>query len=224
MSRLLKPIKVKDPQGIINLIIDDINEIRKGAIVLDTKIGNKEYGYIHIVAVNEKKQGMFFFINPSGLEIEFLQFFKCLCWYKENINLFKKLYTGIIDFTQPPLILFMAPYFSASIQRVLYNVIDGEVTLLKFSCFQEGEEEKVFIERITGLIEKQKDPLHQKHTPDQKDTPALKEKEESVTESAPVETEAPSKKKDQPNLEKFRQEVGIDLSEISDKELLMLLE
>ena len=137
MSRILQPMLIDHPQKLREIIISDIDEIQKGAVVLDTIVGNEEYGYIDLVATNETKSGMFFFLNSSGQEADFLMSFKCLQWFQENQNIFQKLYAGKIDFTYHPTILFIAPHFTSSIQKVLLNLKEGRIVLLKYHCFHE---------------------------------------------------------------------------------------
>ena len=63
MSRILQSRQIDHPQQLMEIVVDGIGEIQKGAIVLDTTVGNEEYGYIDIVAANETKRKSAFFIS-----------------------------------------------------------------------------------------------------------------------------------------------------------------
>ena len=156
MSRLLHSSQIDHPQQLMEIIVDDIGEIQKGAIVLDTAVGNEEYGYIDIVAADETKRGMFFFLNFSGNEMHFLSSLKCLQWVRENQTVFHKLYAGKINFAPPAAILFIAPHFTPSMQKVLLNLKEGRVVLLRYNCFQDEKETKLFLEKIADSLENEK--------------------------------------------------------------------
>ena len=140
MSRILQSSHIDHPQELMEIVVDGIGEIHKGAIVLDTTVGNEEYGYIDVVAVNEKKKGMFYFLNFSGHEAYFLNCLKCLQWIRENQTIFHKLYAGKIDFDLPATILFIAPYFTPSMQKVLLNLKESRIVLLRYNCFHDEKE------------------------------------------------------------------------------------
>lgn len=212
MSRILQPLPIEHPQELREIVMDGIDEIQKGAIVLDTNIGNEEYGYIDLVAANETKRGMLFFLNSSGQEVDFLGPFKCLNWFQENQNIFQKLYAGKIDFNYPPNILFIAPHFTPSIQKVLLNLKKGRVVLLKYNCFHDGQEMKIILEKIADSLEDE----------GKEDTPQLTGEACSNSHQEEVPPLTPQKPKIE--LDKFRQELSIDISNISDQELSELLE
>ena len=156
MSRILQSISIDYPQKLLEIIVEDIDEIQKGAVVLDTTVGNEEYGYIDIVAANETKRGMFFFLNSSNQEADFLRSLKCLQWVQENKGIFQKLYGEKIDFDYTPNILFLAPCFSPSMQKVLLNLKVGRIVLLKYNCFQDEDQTKIFLEKIADSLEEEK--------------------------------------------------------------------
>jgi len=212
MSSILQSMQIDHPQQLIEIVVDNIGEIQKGSIVLDTTVGNKEYGYIDIVAANETKRGMFFFLNFSGHEANFLSALKCLQWVRENQTILHKLYAGKIDFDQPANILFIAPYFTPSIQKVLLNLKKGRIVLLKYNCFHDKKETKIFVEKIADSLENEK--IAETH-----------QDIDNATPKAQQETVKPFTLLNKPtiNLDKFRQELDIDISNISDEELSELL-
>jgi hypothetical protein len=235
MSRLLKPLHIDDPGLLIEIITEVVDEIQKGAVVLDTCIGDNESGHIDLIAADRDKKGMLFFINVSGQEIDFLRSFKCLLWYQENREILQKLYSGIIDLSFPPSLVFISPCYSHGIQKVLLNLKEGQVTLLKYVCFQDGEQIKIFLENIADIPGDKNDPSR-----DKADT--LRDKADGTNrddgekqgagvfpqtspETAPQMTK-PANQPQRPaiDLKKFRQEIGIDLSNISDDELRDLIE
>jgi hypothetical protein len=216
MSKILKPEYFSHPQELIEIIADSIDEIQRGSTVLDTTVGNDEYGYIALIAVSEIKRGILFLLNLSGHESDFMKCLKSLQWYYENQNIIQKTYKSSIDFTQPPQILFLAPCFPASIQKVLCNMVNGSVRLLKYSCFHDGQDVKMFLEEVNGS-----------QNQDAGGTSCQSIRENSFSRCSEcmtqVNTPSPAKTPDL-DLRKIRQEFKIDISDISDEELLTLLE
>ncbi|MGA1874312.1 MAG: hypothetical protein ACMUIA_01760 [bacterium] len=217
MSKILKPEYFNQPQELIEIIADSIDEIQGGSTVLDTMVGNDEYGYIALIAAGEMKRGMLFLLNLSGHESDFMKCLTSLQWYYENQNIMQKTYKGCIDFTQPPQILFLAPCFSTGIQKVLAHLINGRVRLLKYSCFHDGQEVKMFLEEVSGSQDQDTGSASCQNTGEPSFSPCL----ECITQmNAPLPpTATPGL-----DLEKIRQEFKIDISDISDEELLALLE
>jgi len=233
MSRLLKPLQIDDPRILIDIIAEAVDEIQSGATVLDTSLGNDESGCIDLIAADRDRKGMLFFINFSGQETDFLRSFKCLQWYQANRTIVQKLYRGAIDLSLSPSIFFISPYYSHSIQKVLLNIKEGQVTLFKYACFLDGEQIKIFLEKIP-------DPAGDENNGRNKDDGRDKDKEkekvpaaahspvtapETSLQTAPRPAE-PDHKPKVPlmDLKKFRQEIGIDISNISDDELRDLIE
>ncbi len=214
MNRLLRPAHIDDPRILIEIISELIDEIQKGAVVLDTAIGSSEFGCIDLIAADRDKRGMLFFVNSSGQEVDFLRPFKCLLWYQENREMLQKLYSDAIDLSIPPALFFISPCYSHALQKVLLNLKEGPVTLLKYACFQDGEELKIFLEKITSTAPSI--PPATQIPP----APAI------PIETAPQaeNTDTLHQKPEAADLKKFRQELGIDLSHISDEELRELIE
>ena len=169
MSHILHASQIEDRQQLMEIVVDDISEIQYGANVLDTTVGNKEYGYIDIVAADEEKRGMLFFLNFSGDEIHFLSSLKCLQWVRENQTVFHKLYAGKIDFNQPATVLFIAPHFTPSMQKVLLNLKEGRIVLLQYNCFHDEKETKIFIEKIADSLENADSLKNEKSEKNQQD-------------------------------------------------------
>ena len=232
MSRLLKPLHIDNPLILIEIISEAVDEIQKGAILLDTSLGNDEFGCIDLIATDSDKKGMLFFINISGQEIDFLRSFKCLLWYQENRKILHKLYHGTIDLSLPPSLFFISPCYSHAIQKVLLNLQEGHVShviLLKYACFQDGEEIKIFLEKIADTSsDKTADTSRDKTDGRNKDDA----ERQTAVDSPPIspetafQTEKPVNQPQKPaiDLKKFRQEIGIDISNISDEELSDLIE
>jgi len=223
MSRLLKPLHIDDPRILNEIITEVVDEIQKGAIVLDTSLGDNEFGFIDLIAADCDKKGMLFFMNVSGQGIDFLRSFKCLLWYQENRKILHKLYPGAIDLSLPPSLYFISPcYSSYAMQKVLLNLNQGHVTLLKYACFQDGEEIKIFLEKIGDPSMDKTDGRNK----DDAEKQTITDSSQIATETAPPQTATPVNQPQRPaiDLKKFRQEIGIDISNISDEELSELIE
>jgi len=225
MSRILQSRQIDHPRQLMEIVVDGIGEIQKGSIVLDTTVGNEEYGYIDIVAANETKRGMFFFLNFSGHEANFLSSLKCLQWVRENQTIFQKLYAGKIDFDHPANILFIAPHFTPSMQKVLLNLKESRIVLLKYNWFHDEKETKIFLEKIADSLENEKSEENHQDTDHVTDNIT-----DNITDNANPKAQPEKVKPFTPpnkptiDLDKFRQELDIDISNISDEELSELLE
>lgn len=213
MSRILQSRQIDHPHQLLEIVVDSIGEIQKGSIVLDTSLGNEEYGYIDIVAANETKRALLFFLNFSGHEANYLSSLKCLQWVRENHTIFQKLYAGKIDFGHPANILFISPHFTPSMQKVLLNLKEDRIVLLRYNCFHAEKETKIFLERIADSLENGKSEKNHQDT-------------DNANPKARPEKVKPFSQPDKPaiDLDKFRQELDIDISNISDEELSELLE
>ncbi len=229
MSRILQSGQIDHPQQLMEIVVDGIDEIQKGAIVLDTTLGNEEYGYIDIVAANETKRGMFFFLNFSGHEANFFSAIKCLQWVRENQSIFHKLYAGKIDFDHPADILFISPHFTPCIQKVLLNLKEGRIVLLKYNCFHYEKETKIVLEKIANSLKiadslEIADPLeNEKNEKNHRVTDHITDNANPKIRPEKVKPFTPPNKP-AIDLDKFRQELDIDISNISDEELSALLE
>jgi hypothetical protein len=132
-------------------------------------------------------------------------------WYRENWGALHKLYAGRVALGPSPPVFVVAPWYSYSMQKVLLNIREGRTILLKYVCFQNGNEKKsLFIEKAGDYSED-----------------AGKAHPGAVSDTPPTAAAA-----DRPKIEpaatmmclrKFRLEVGTDISNVSDEELLDLL-
>ena len=209
MSRLLTPAVIEDPVELVELVSEEISEIVKGGFLIDFALGNEEFGYFDLVAANEDREGVFFFINASGGEAEYLRFLKCLRWYRENWDTIQKLYAGRIALGQVPLTSIVAPWYSYTMQKVLLSIGESRITLLKYSCFQDSSEQKsLFIEKVGVSSAGNSDSKHVSTRPQSRPT-------------------ADWSKMRMPEkilyLEEFRREIEADISNVSDEELMDLL-
>jgi hypothetical protein len=211
MSCLLKPACIDDPGELVELISGAIGEIINGGVLVHAALGNDEFGYFDLVAANEDGEGVFFFINFSGHETEYLRFLKCMRWYQENRNSLQKLHAGRIALGPSPPVFVVAPWYSYVMRKVLLDIGEGRIILLKYVCFQDGNEKRsLFIEKVGDSFEDRgkADSIHVPEAPPPSltaDWPKLQPAETIV------------------DLNKFRQEIGTDISNVSDEELLDLL-
>jgi len=212
MSRLLKPACIDDPMELAELVSEAIGEIIGGGVLLDADLGNDEFGYFDLVAANEDGEGVFVFINFLGHETEYLRLLKCMRWYQENRNALQKLYAGRVALGPAPPVFLVAPWYSDSMRKVLLNICESRIVLLKYVCFQDAKEKKsLFIEKVGDSSED-----------------AGKADPEALAEASALGLTA-SRPKVEPkeriiDPREFRREIGTDISNVSDEELLDLLE
>ncbi|MEW5801786.1 MAG: hypothetical protein AB1847_06730 [bacterium] len=192
MSRLLKPLDINDPRTLIEYITEVVGEIQQGAIALDTSLGDDEFGCIDLLAADQDKKAMLFFLNLSGQESEFLRPFKCLLWYRENRKVIQKLYPDAIDFGHPPDLFFISLHYSHSMQKVLSNLGEGRVTLLKYACFQEdGGNIRIYLEKIAdSQKDKNRRSDHDRNDNDRNDND---ESDNDRSDNGRSDTDAPEK-------------------------------
>ncbi len=212
MRSLIRPIHIDSFQELVELVCETIGEIVSGAVLLDVALGNDEFGHIDLVAADEDRNAVFLFIIFQGREIEYLRFFKAMQWYRENRKTLQKLYAGRVDLGLAPDVLILAPQYSDSMRNVLLNIGGSRIVLLRYVCFQNEEEKKqLFIEKIGDSSENSGKAAPEDH-------PLL-----------PAPLQATHGFKTQPDttvaaLHKFRREIGTDISNVSDHELLDLLQ
>jgi hypothetical protein len=210
MSRLLKPAGIDGPGELVELVSEAIGEITCGGVLLDGALGNEEFGYFDLVAADENGEGVFFFINVSGSESEYLRLLKCIRWYRDNRRVLQKLYAGRIALGQVPHVIVVAPMYSNTIRKVLLNVLEGRITLVKYVCFQDSDGQKSL------SIEKVEDS-----------PPATENTGRAQILETPQATEAGRPQIPQAeritDLREFRRKMGNDFSNVSDEELLDLL-
>jgi hypothetical protein len=210
MSSLLRPAAIDDPRELVELVAGAIGEIVGGGVLLHGALGNEEFGYFDLVAANGDGEVVLYFINISGSETEYLRLLKCLRWYQENRGALQKLHAGRFALGPVPPVFVVAPWFSSSMQKVLSNIREGRITLLKYVCFQDGKEKKLFIEKVedppsgSGKANPVKLPETFPHGL-AADPPKIQ----------PAETMM--------DLRRLREESGTDISNVSDEELLDLL-
>jgi len=211
MSRLLRPVSIDDPRELVELVSEAVSEIIDGGVLLDANVGNGEFGYFDLIAANADGEGVFFFVNFSGREEEYLGFLKCMRWYQENRSSLQNLYARRVAFSPSPPVFVVSPWYSCSMRKVLLNMGEGRVILLKYACFQNGEGEKsLFVEKVGDSSEDwaETDSIHVPGTSasiPRTDLPKIQ----------PAETDM--------YLKKFRREIVTDISNVSDEELLDLL-
>ena len=116
-----------------------------GGVLLDAALGNNEFGYFDLVAANGDGEGVFVFINFTGLESEYLRLLKCMWWYRENRNALQKFHAGRVALGPAPPVFIVAPWYSDSMRKVLLDICESRIVLLKYVCFQDAEVKRVFI-------------------------------------------------------------------------------
>jgi len=216
MSPLLRPACIDDPGELAELVSEAIGEIISGGVLLDAALGNDEFGCFDLVAANGDGEAVFFFINFSGRETEYLRLLKCMRWYRENCNVLQKLYAGRVALGPAPPVFLVAPWYSDSMRKVLLNICESRIVLLKYVCFQDGKEKRsLFIEKVGDSSE----------DTGEADPPRVLE---ACSEASPSGLTG-----DRPKIQpkesiidprEFRREIGADISNVSDEELLDLLE
>src|SRR5208337_1599377 len=149
MSRLLRPACIDDPRELAELVSEAIGEIISGGVLLDAALGNDEFGYFDLVAANEDGEGVFVFINFLGHETEYLRLLKCMRWYQDNRNALQKLYAGRVALGPAAPVFLVAPWYQDSMRKVLLNICESRIVLLRYVCFQDGKEKRsLFIEKV----------------------------------------------------------------------------
>ena len=216
MSRLFRPASIDDPGELAELVSEAIGEIISGGVLLDAALGNDEFGYFDLVAANEDGEGVFVFINFSGHETEYLRFLKCMRWYQENRNALQKLYAGRVVLGPAPPVFLVAPWYSDSMRKVLLNICESRIVLLKYVCFQDGEEKRsLFIEKV-GDSSEDTGKVGPMRIPEARAEASPSGPIADLTEIEPEERII--------DLREFRREIGTDISNVTDEELLDLLE
>ncbi len=216
MSRLLRPACIDDPMELAELVSEAIGEIVSGGVLLDAALGNDEFGYFDMVAANEDGEGVFVFINFSGRETEYLRLLKCMRWYHENRNALQKLYAGRVALGPAPPVFIVAPGYSDSMRKVLLNICESRIVLLKFVCFQDANEKKsLFVEKVGDSSEDtgKAGPMR------------VPEACAEASPSGPIADRSKTRAKERiidPG--ELRREIGTDISNVSDEELSDLLE
>lgn len=211
MSRLLMPACIDDPRELVELVSGAIGEIVSGGFLIDFALGNEEFGYFDLVAANEDREGVLFFINSSGDEAEYLRFLKCMRWYRENRDTIQKLHAGRVALGPVPRVFVVAPWYSYSMRKVLLNIGEGRITLLKYTCFQDSNEQKsLFIEQVDDsfMVTRKADSMNVSTAP--LPGPTDRWPKMQVAEKIMY-------------LRKIRREIEADISNVSDEELLDLL-
>jgi hypothetical protein len=211
MGRLLRPARIDDPKDLLELVCEAVGEIIVGGVVLDTALGNDEFGCFDLVAANGDGEGVFFFVNVSGGEAEYLRLLKCMRWYRENRNTLQKLYAGRVVLGPAPPVFVVAPWYSNSMLKVLPDICGGGVIPLKYVCFQDGNGKRSL------LMEKVGDAFEDKGKADSMNSP------EVFPPGQPAGRPGMQPEKKSINFGEFRREIGTDISNVSDEELLDLL-
>lgn len=216
MSPLFRPARIDDPRELAELVSEAIGEIISGGVLLDAALGNDEFGYFDLVASNEDGEAVFVFINFSGRETEYLRLLKCMRWYQENLNALQKLYAGRVALGPAPPVFLVAPWYSDSMRKVLLNICESRIILLRYVCLQDGKEKRsLFIEKVGDSSEDtgKAGPMRFAEARAEAspsgliaDRPKIHPKERIIDPG------------------EFRRETGIDISNVSDEELLDLLE
>ena len=155
-------------------------------------------------------EGVFFFINVSGDETEYLRLLKCMRWYQENRDTLQKLHAGRVALGPAPPVFVVAPSYSHSMLKVLMNIREAGITLLKYVCFEDSTGEKsLFIEKVS-------------------DSPADAERAVSIQVPDPHPSGPAAERLQIKQAEKImylrelRREMANDVSNVSDEELLDL--
>ncbi len=216
MSPLLRPVCIDDPGELAELVCEAIGEIIGGGVLLDTALGNDEFGYFDLVAANGDGEAVFFFINFSGRETEYLRLLKCMRWYRDNRNALQKLYAGRVALGPAPPVFLVAPRYSDSMRKVLLNLCENRIVLLKYVCFQDGEEKRsLFIEKVGDSSEDngKADPMRVLDVRAEASSSGL------IADLSKIE---PKERVIDPC--EFRREAGSRISNVSDEELIDLLE
>ncbi len=212
MNRLLGPACFDDERELVELVSGAIGEIINGGVLLDSALGNEEFGFFDLVAANGDGEGILLFINFSGSEAEYLRLLKCMRWYQENWNALHRLHAGRVALGPSPPVFVVAPSYSYSMRKVLLNVWQGRIVLLRYVCFQVGNEEKsLFIEKVGDSFES----TEKGGSGSGIEIPAGAAAAADAPETGPAGTTI--------CLRKFRREIGTDISNVSDEELLDLL-
>jgi hypothetical protein len=216
MSPLLRPVCIDDPGELAELVSEAIGEIIGGGVLLDTALGNDEFGYFDLVAANGDGEAVFFFINFSGRETEYLRLLKCMRWYRENRNALQKLYAGRVALGPAPPVFLVAPRYSDSMRKVLLNLCENRIVLLKYVCFQDGEEKRsLFIEKVGDSSEDngKADPMR-----------VLDVRTEASSSGLMADRSKIEPKERVIDPREFRRETESRISNVSDEELIDLLE
>lgn len=211
MSRLLRAACLDNPTELVELVSEAVGEIISGGVLLDTVLGNEEFGFFDLLAADGDGEGIFFFINSSGCETEYLRLLKCMRWYRENWDALHRLHAGRVALGATPPVVVVAPSYSYSMQKVLLNICGSRIILLKYLCFQDGSEKKsLFIEKVGDSFE---------------DTEKAGSRSVFETPPALVTSDRPeiSPGKTIMRLMNFRRRIGTDISNVSDEELLDLI-
>lgn len=214
MSKILRPIYINHQEKLIEIFSELLENIQTGARLLDTQVKISDYGHIDLVAIiQETKKGLVFFINPSGKEADFLASLQSLVCYQENEAFFQRLYAQQIDPDQSPLVFFLSPFFSPGLQKILLHYSKKfPIILVRYLCFLDGQEIKIYLERMADPFEERRsEPNYQDLAITDFDLPSAN-------------LGIPPLVKEQPlDLAKFRKESDLDLSNITDQELVNLL-
>ncbi len=216
MSRLFRPACIDDPMELAELVSEAIGEIISGGVILDAALGNDEFGYFDLVAANEDGEGVFVFINFLGHETEYLRLLKCMRWYQENRNALQKLYAGRVVLSPAPPVFLVAPWYSDSMRKVLLNICESRIVLLKYVCFQDAKEKRsLFIEKVGDSSEDTGKAVPMR----------VPETRAEASPSGPIAYRPKIQPKEKTiDSHEFRREMGTDISNVSDEELLDLLE
>jgi len=211
MSPLLRPACLDDPSELVELVSEAIVELISGGVLLDAAVGKGEFGFFDLLAANEHGEGVFFFINFSGCETEYLRLLKCMRWHQENWDTLHKVHAGRVALGPTPPVFVVAPSYSYSMQKVLLNIYDGRMILMKYVCFQDGNGKKsLFIETVGDSSE----------DAGKADCRAVSGTLSTLAAADWSKTDPAEK---MTYLRRFRREMGFDISNVSDEELLDLL-
>jgi hypothetical protein len=198
------------------LISEAIGEIIGGGVLLDAALGNDEFGYFDLVAANGDGEGVFVFINFPGHETEYLRLLKCLRWYRENRNALQKLYAGRVAFGPAPPVFIVAPWYSDSMRKVLLDICESRIVLLKYVCFLDAEEKRsLYMGKVGDSSEDtgKEGPMR------------VPEARADASPSGPTASRPEIQPKDRTiDPGELRREIGTDISNVSDEELFDLLE